>query len=61
MPEGGRRGGPDAAKQVFGGRRDRGVGTAAARLPGSTKFGIQPFRTSPYYSPGRCSGRTPWN
>ncbi len=50
MPEGGRRGGPDAAKQVFGGRRDRGVGTSAARLPGCPKFGIQAFRTTPYYS-----------
>ena len=66
MPEGGRRGGADAAKQVFGGRppgrrRDRGVSTAAARLPGSPKFGIQAFRTSRYYSSGRRRGRTPWN
>ena len=66
MPEGGRRGGADAAKQVFRGkaprrRRDRGVRTAAARLPGCPKFGIQAFRTSRYYSPGRRRGRTPWN
>jgi hypothetical protein len=65
MPEGGRRGGVDAAKQVFGGyaprRRDRGASAAAARLPGSPKFGIQAFRTSPCYSPARCRGRSPWN